>query len=129
MTEDIIERSIRGAKGYGACVVGMPVKDTIKIADESGWVEATPRRDLVWSVQTPQSFSYPLVYEAYTRLQACDKTGVTDDAMVVEKTMPGACEIDRGQLREYQGDDPGRSAHGGAYFAVPKKVKKFEKKN
>lgn len=121
VTEDIIERSIRGAKEYGACVVGMPVKDTIKVADENGWVDATPRRDLVWSVQTPQSFSYSLVYEAYTRLQACDKTGVTDDAMVVEKTMPGTCEIDRGQLREYQGDDPGRSASGGARILQSRK--------
>ncbi len=87
VTEDIIKRSIAGAKEYDACVVGMPVKDTIKIADEEGWVNATPRRDLVWGIQTPQSFRYALVYEAYMRLQSCDKTGVTDDAMVVEKMM------------------------------------------
>ena len=87
VTEDIIKRSIAGAKEYDACVVGMPVKDTIKIADEEGWVDTTPRRDLVWGIQTPQSFCYTLIYEAYTRLQSCDKTGVTDDAMVVEKMM------------------------------------------
>ena len=106
VTEDIIERSIRGAKEYGACVVGMPVKDTIKIADESGWVGATPRRDLVWSVQTPQSFSYPLVYEAYTRLQACDKTGVTDDAMVVEKTMQARVKLIEGSYENIKVTTP-----------------------
>ena len=119
MTEDIIEKIHLGVKGYGACVVGMPVKDTIKIADESGLVEATPRRSES-GVQTPQSFSYPCVYEAYTRLQACDKTGVTDDAMVVKRPS-GACEGRSRAVTRISRYDPGRSAHGGMYFAVPKK--------
>ncbi len=106
LTEDIIERSIAGAKEYSACVVGMPVKDTIKIADERGWVDTTPQRDLVWSVQTPQSFSYPLIYEAYTRLQSCDKTGVTDDAMVVEKTMKTRVKLIEGSYENIKVTTP-----------------------
>lgn len=46
---------------HEACVIGMPVKDTIKIADETGVVESTPERSSVWQVQTPQIFSYPLI--------------------------------------------------------------------
>ena len=71
---------------YGACAAGMPVKDTIKIADENEFVVQTPERRRVWQIQTPQAFSYPLVREAYDRLMAegGEKT-VTDDAMVVEE--------------------------------------------
>ena len=85
VTEDIIGRSIRGAKGYGACVVGMPVKDTIKIADGEGYAVETPDRNYVWAVQTPQAFSCGLITDAYTKLMATENLTVTDDAMVLEK--------------------------------------------
>lgn len=81
---DMIERAIAGAKMYHACVLGMPVKDTIKISDEKGFVEQTPDREKVWMVQTPQSFEYRIVYHAYQMLMESEVT-VTDDAMVVEK--------------------------------------------
>ena len=84
LTEEMIERSIEGARKYQACILGMPVKDTIKISDGNGYVEATPERDRVWMVQTPQSFSYSLVYSAYQRLME-EGGQVTDDAMAVER--------------------------------------------
>lgn len=86
VTEDIIARAICGAKEYDACVVGMPVKDTIKLADEAGFAAATPDRSRLWQVQTPQAFVYPLVRAAYDALMAdaAMQQSVTDDAMVVE---------------------------------------------
>ncbi len=84
VTKEIIRRAMDGAKEYGACVVGMPVKDTIKVADGDGYVKDTPERSSLWMVQTPQAFSYPLVKDAYEKVLAKDATGVTDDAMVVE---------------------------------------------
>ena len=54
LTEEILERAYREVQRSRACVVGMPVKDTIKIADESGCIHMTPRRSLVWQIQTPQ---------------------------------------------------------------------------
>ena len=48
---------------------------------------STPKRSLVWSVQTPQCFAYDLVLKAYEQLQLFDKTDVTDDAMVVEQML------------------------------------------
>jgi 2-C-methyl-D-erythritol 4-phosphate cytidylyltransferase len=84
VTKEIIRRAMDGAKEYGACVVGMPVKDTIKVADDDGYVKDTPERSSLWMVQTPQAFSYPLVKDAYEKVLAKDATGVTDDAMVVE---------------------------------------------
>lgn len=87
LTEDIIERAVEGAVQYEACVVAMPVKDTIKIADEDGFTVCTPDRSSLWMIQTPQAFSYPLIYEAYeTMFRERKFAGVTDDAMVVEIT-------------------------------------------
>ena len=85
ITEDIIERSIKGAMEHGACVVGMPAKDTIKIVNSEKTITDTPNRDDVWITQTPQSFLYELVKTAYDKLQESNDSNITDDAMVVER--------------------------------------------
>lgn len=82
--KDMIFRSIKAAERYDACVVGMPVKDTIKIVDHGGFVEATPDRSCLWQIQTPQTFSYPLIFQAYQKVIDAGKCTVTDDAMVLE---------------------------------------------
>ena len=90
LTQDIIARCIEGVEEYKACVAGMPVKDTIKLADHEQNIESTPERSKVWMIQTPQAFEYLLIKEAYTRLIEQEEKGiktsipVTDDAMVVE---------------------------------------------
>lgn len=68
-----------------ACVAAMPVKDTIKIADEQEYVSDTPERNRVWQVQTPQAFTFSLIKEAYSKMEQNKDTSITDDAMVVEK--------------------------------------------
>lgn len=93
LTQEIITRCMEGAKEYKACVAGMPVKDTIKLADEEQNIESTPQRSKVWMIQTPQAFDYSLIKEAYTTLIEQENNGiktsipVTDDAMVVEYFM------------------------------------------
>lgn len=84
VNEEIIRRGVENVSRYGACAAGMPVKDTIKIVDENGFVKDTPDRNMVWLVQTPQVFETELVKEAYTRLMREEELNVTDDAMVVE---------------------------------------------
>ena len=84
VTEDIICRSIDTVKKEKACVVGMPVKDTIKIATEDTYASVTPDRRLVWMIQTPQAFSYPEILQAYEKIIADGDDSVTDDAMVLE---------------------------------------------
>lgn len=90
ITESIMQRAYTCVREYDACVVGMPVKDTIKLADENGFASSTPKRDLVWSIQTPQAFSYLIIKEAYQTLLEKEKELtekgiiITDDAMVVE---------------------------------------------
>ncbi|MGN0307741.1 MAG: 2-C-methyl-D-erythritol 4-phosphate cytidylyltransferase [Lachnospiraceae bacterium] len=90
LTEEIINRCIEGAAVYGACVAGMPVKDTIKLADAQGYIETTPDRSRLWMIQTPQAFRVSMIKEAYAQLMAGEAAGkmpevpVTDDAFVVE---------------------------------------------
>lgn len=97
VTTKIIADVLEGARRYEGCVVGMPVKDTIKISDQEGYALQTPDRDRVWQVQTPQAFSYELIRGAYEELMKRDDVKVTDDAMVVEyitekrvKLVPGS---------------------------------------
>lgn len=85
VTEEILERTCLSVKETGACVVGMPAKDTIKISDRNKMVESTPAREKVWLVQTPQAFRYSLIKEAYESIRCKDMSGITDDAMIVEQ--------------------------------------------
>ncbi len=93
LTEAILRRNYEAVERFRACVTGMPVKDTIKIADRDGFAAQTPDRSLVWQIQTPQVFEGALILEAYDRLQqekdrlAADGIRITDDAMVVETLM------------------------------------------
>lgn len=91
VTEEILERAYACVELSGACVVGMPVKDTIKIADSDKNIADTPNRNLVWMVQTPQVFDSSLIKEAYQNLILNEEhlleqgVSITDDAMVVER--------------------------------------------
>ncbi len=80
----MLERALEGAQKYQACIVGMPVKDTIRIVDDYNIGKDTPRRDRVWMMQTPQVFSFTLLKEAYEKIMNRDCSYITDDAMVVE---------------------------------------------
>ena len=86
LTKEIISRTLKGAEEYGACVAGMPVKDTIKTVDSDGFVAATPDRSRLWQIQTPQAFSYQWIRQAYDKLFSREEyqQGITDDAMVLE---------------------------------------------
>ena len=99
LTKDIIARAIEEVKKCQACVVGMPVKDTIKIADEACYAKETPNRAFVWQVQTPQAFSYGLIYDAYTRMLEQGESGITDDAMVVERMTDYKVKLIEGSYR------------------------------
>ena len=85
ITQDMVQRGYEAVKRTNACVMGMPSKDTVKLADPSGYIKETPDRKIVWNIQTPQIFSYDLIRGAYDSIRQKDMTGVTDDAMVVEQ--------------------------------------------
>lgn len=90
LSADILNRALETVKSSNACVTAVPVTDTIKLVDDNGYVADTPDRAHLWSVQTPQTFKYSLIKEAYDIL--IDKEAfynekgirITDDAMVAE---------------------------------------------
>lgn len=84
VTKDMIDNSLAEARNCQACILGMPVKDTIKIADKDGFAEHTPKRERVWQIQTPQTFFYPLILKSYQKILKERPEGITDDAMAVE---------------------------------------------
>ena len=85
LTRGILEESFREVKKWNACVVGVPSKDTVKIADENQCVAETPSRDRVWIIQTPQVFRYSLIKEAHDSIRGKELFQITDDAMIVEQ--------------------------------------------
>ena len=91
ITRDILKRALDGARETGACVVGMPSKDTVKIVDKEQFVAKTPKRARVWAVQTPQVFRYSIIRRAHEKARLGRMDGVTDDSMLVEKY--GDCKV------------------------------------
>jgi len=75
---------IEAARETGAACVAVPVKDTIKRADNEGFVEGTIDRSFLWAMQTPQAFRYDLILEAHRNAILEGYTG-TDDAVLVER--------------------------------------------
>ena len=105
VTQDMLARLLETVKKYHACVAGMPVKDTIKIADEEGFIETTPKRELVWMIQTPQVFEYELIKKAYLILEKDEYSllqkgiSITDDAMVVENLLGEKVKLTEGSYQ------------------------------
>ncbi len=79
-----IEACCRAAEAHGASALAVPVKDTIKVADEDGFIVATPERRTLRAVQTPQAFRREELMEAH-RLALADGAAATDDAMLLER--------------------------------------------
>lgn len=85
LTQDIIESSISEVQKMGACTVGVPVKDTIKVVDNNGFGIETPPRNSLWQIQTPQSFCYGDIVAAYKKMEQAKDTDITDDTMIIER--------------------------------------------
>ena len=65
-------------------VVGVPVKDTIKVVNEEGIIISTPVRSTLVAAQTPQVFRGKILIEAYEKAKDENFLG-TDDSSLVEK--------------------------------------------
>ena len=68
-------------------------------SDEEQFAKETPKRSDVWMIQTPQAFSFELIYDAYTRMLQKEDTSITDDAMVVEKMTSQKVKLIEGSYR------------------------------
>ncbi len=100
ITKEVIQDVVKASEEYKACEAAIMSVDTVKIADEEGFVKMTPPRQQVWSIQTPQGFETKLLRDAYRIVFEKELTaGLTDDAMLVERAFPER------RIRLVMGDD------------------------
>ena len=92
VTPKLINSCIESVKKYGACIPGVPEKDTVKEADDNLEVVRTPDRKKMFRIQTPQCFRLSLIKEAFEKYYSENgpakgpgSSAMTDDAMLVEK--------------------------------------------
>lgn len=80
----IISNSIENAKKFGAAIVAVPCKDTIKLAKKEDIIKKTVDRSKLWMAQTPQTFQSDIILKAHQDAKENDFIG-TDEASLVER--------------------------------------------
>ena len=114
VTPEVFARCIEAARNCGAATAAVPVKDTIKLADEAGRVLDTPDRSRLWAVQTPQIFGR----ERYLRAaEEAERRGLscTDDCQLFE-AMGWEVQLVMGDYRNLKLTTPEDFLAAGAYL-------------
>ena len=84
VTEKIISDTICDALNYGAAAAGVLCKDSLKSADNEGFIATTIDRASTYLIQTPQIFKYKEILKAHQ--DAIDeKFSATDDCALYER--------------------------------------------
>jgi 2-C-methyl-D-erythritol 4-phosphate cytidylyltransferase len=83
LSSNLIDRLIIEVREKEAVVLGVPVKDTIKVVDDNGLILSTPPRKSLWAIQTPQAFRLSSLRKAYEYAHLRQFRG-TDDASLME---------------------------------------------
>jgi len=81
VTQKLIEDGLEAALESGAAACAVPLRDTVKMVGEDGFVIGTPPRERLWAAQTPQVFASDIINEAYKQAEY----DATDDAALVER--------------------------------------------
>lgn len=81
VTRNLIDVVLAALEDHMGVIPGVAVVDTLKRTDTNGLVIDTVPRNGLWRAQTPQGFSYPILYAAH---QAAAGQALTDDAAVME---------------------------------------------
>ncbi len=84
VSAEVISRTIIAAEQTGAALAARPVTDTLKQVDDKLRVVATVDRTGLWHAQTPQTFRFSTIYDAYQQARA-GGWRATDDASLVER--------------------------------------------
>ena len=81
---DHIDICVQEASETGACIMAVPVADTLKEVNSSGFIDKTIERKGVWQAQTPQAFEVGLIVRAHEKARG-DGFVASDDALLVER--------------------------------------------
>lgn len=79
-----------------ACIMAVPVKDTIKIVYDGVIIDSPDRRTL-WQAQTPQAFEFEGIKKAYRSAIKDEEKQITDDAKVWSLYMGAPVKIVEGE--------------------------------
>ena len=92
LTRELIISCMDGVIEYGNCTTAVKVVDTICQVNEENKIGGIPNRNYLWSVQTPQCFTYDDIKEAGQCLlkelpvmSDSQRSAITDDVWVVRK--------------------------------------------
>ncbi|ABR31757.1 2-C-methyl-D-erythritol 4-phosphate cytidylyltransferase [Thermosipho melanesiensis] len=80
VSKEVILRNIDFVNKYGAVVTAVPVENTIAFVENKIVKEIPPRRYL-FTLQTPQTFKYSILYKSFRLIKDLEK--FTDDSSVV----------------------------------------------
>ncbi|TXI41176.1 MAG: 2-C-methyl-D-erythritol 4-phosphate cytidylyltransferase [Nitrosomonas sp.] len=83
IAKDKVIKVSEAARDYGAAVLAVPVKFTVKQSGEDNLVAATLDRSTLWEIQTPQVVRTSLLRQAFQHAIEND-LAVTDDVSLVE---------------------------------------------
>ncbi len=97
VTEEVISDVIENVTLCGAAAPGVSCKNTLKLADNEGFIADTPDRSLMYEIQTPQGFSRDLIVRAHENALQNSLAG-TDDCFLVEQ-LGNRVKISQGDYR------------------------------
>ncbi|CAK9115611.1 unnamed protein product [Durusdinium trenchii] len=85
VTQAEFEKVVSDAREYGAALLAVPTKATIKQAmgADEAFVASTPTRKLLWEAHTPQVIRSELLRKGFEKAQQ-DGSEVTDDVSLIE---------------------------------------------
>jgi len=82
--EEEIKEVFKAACRWGAALLAIQAKDTVKIVGKNSLVLKTPIRNFVWYAQTPQVARFDLLFKAFKKASQLKDWG-TDDTMLLER--------------------------------------------
>ena len=80
----LLVASLQAVQEHQAATAAVPVRETIKQVQQ-GQITATFDRSQLWTIQTPQAFSYPLLHQAHRQARAQHLQDSIDDAALLEQ--------------------------------------------
>lgn len=81
VSRDLIKRCLEKASDSGACVPSLPVTDTVVFTDGK-MITGTADRQSLRSVQTPQVFAFPDIFDAHLKAREAGEENYTDDSQL-----------------------------------------------
>ena len=86
VTEQMLEDCLAALEEADGATIATPSRDTVKLADEEGYAEATTDRSRTWLIQTPQAFYREELLALHRALGDGPERGqITDDCMLLER--------------------------------------------